>query len=178
MKIYIGPYNSYNFRLIKFQEWLENKLDLKGDDLEIIFKPYRNIIDKFPTFKRKKKIIIHDYDVWNMDQTLALIIYPMLIKLKENSHGSPNVDDKDVPDYLKSNVNNNCDNSKIHEKWEYVLNKMIKTFLFLKEDEEELFEIEKKLNPNLTFFEYTNKKNKECEEGLRLFAKYYRNLWD
>jgi len=32
---------------------------------------------------------IHDYDVWNMDQTLAHIIVPMLKKLKDQTHSYP-----------------------------------------------------------------------------------------
>jgi hypothetical protein len=35
------------------------------------------------------QITIHDYDVWSMDSTLALIIVPMLKKLKELQHGHP-----------------------------------------------------------------------------------------
>jgi len=35
------------------------------------------------------QVIIHDYDVWSMDSTLAHIIVPMLKKLKEIQHGHP-----------------------------------------------------------------------------------------
>jgi len=35
------------------------------------------------------QVIIHDYDVWSMDSTLAHIIVPMLKKLKETQHGYP-----------------------------------------------------------------------------------------
>jgi len=35
------------------------------------------------------QVIIHDYDVWSMDSTLAHIIVPMLKKLKETQHGHP-----------------------------------------------------------------------------------------
>jgi hypothetical protein len=35
------------------------------------------------------EVIIHDYDVWSMDSTLAHIIVPMLKKLKETQHGHP-----------------------------------------------------------------------------------------
>jgi hypothetical protein len=36
------------------------------------------------------QIVIHKWDTWNMDHTLALIIHPMLIQLKETKHGYPN----------------------------------------------------------------------------------------
>jgi len=35
------------------------------------------------------QVTIHDYDVWSMDSTLALIIVPMLKRLKELQHGHP-----------------------------------------------------------------------------------------
>ena len=44
---------------------------------------------------RKNKaetIVIHDYDTWNIDVTLAHIIVPMLKQLKEKKHGAPFVD--------------------------------------------------------------------------------------
>ena len=48
---------------------------------------------------RKNKaetIVIHDYDTWNIDVTLAHIIVPMLKQLKEKKHGAPFVDNEDV----------------------------------------------------------------------------------
>ena len=42
--------------------------------------------------ERKVKIRIDNYDVWGMDHTLALIVHPMLLKLKEQKHGSPMVE--------------------------------------------------------------------------------------
>lgn len=38
---------------------------------------------------RRIDIQIDKYDTWNMYHTLALIIYPMLIQLKETKHGVP-----------------------------------------------------------------------------------------
>jgi hypothetical protein len=46
-------------------------------------------------------IKIHRYDTWNMDSTLADIILPMLKQLKETKHGSPYVEDEDVPEELQ-----------------------------------------------------------------------------
>lgn len=40
---------------------------------------------------RNVKIKIDDYDIWNMDSTLAIIILPMLKQLKAKKHGSPNL---------------------------------------------------------------------------------------
>ena len=47
---------------------------------------------------RKIEIRIDKYDVWGLDHTLALIIHPALVLLKEQKHGDPQVDDEDVPE--------------------------------------------------------------------------------
>ena len=49
-------------------------------------------IGKFPkksTGKRKINIEIDNYDTWNLDHTLALIIYPALLQLKATKQGVP-----------------------------------------------------------------------------------------
>ena len=46
--------------------------------------------------KRTIKIHIDEWDTWNMDHTLSLIIVPMLKQLKETKHGAPGVDDDDA----------------------------------------------------------------------------------
>lgn len=83
--------------------------------------------------KRKIKVHIDHYDVWSADHTLALIIHPVLAELKKQKHGSPNVDDEDVPDHLKSTVapskENDYDTDDNHHlRWEYVLDEMIWAF--------------------------------------------------
>ena len=53
---------------------------------------------------RKNKaetIVIDDYDVWNLDCTLALIIVPALKLLKKKKQGAPVVDNEDVPENLR-----------------------------------------------------------------------------
>ena len=82
---------------------------------------------------RKVDIRIDDYDVWGADHTLALIIHPVLVKLKEVKQGSPCVDDEDVPDNLKStdapDKENEWDTDDNHHgRWEYVLDEMIWAF--------------------------------------------------
>ena len=49
---------------------------------------------------RAEKIEIEKFDTWSMDATLALIIHPMLIQLKETTHGAPVVSLEDVPEHL------------------------------------------------------------------------------
>ena len=54
--------------------------------------------------KRKRTIYvkIDRWDTWSMDHTLAYIVAPMLKQLRNSTHGSPNVDDEDVPEELRS----------------------------------------------------------------------------
>ena len=83
--------------------------------------------------QRKIAIRIDHYDVWGMDHTLALIVHPMLIKLKEQKHGSPSVDDEDVPEALRSTsapakANEWDTDDNHHARWDWVLDEMIFAF--------------------------------------------------
>ena len=57
--------------------------------------------------ERTINVRIDDFDTWSMDHTLAPIILPMLIQLKETKHGSPKVDDADVPHLQKQGNTSN-----------------------------------------------------------------------
>lgn len=83
--------------------------------------------------KRKINVRIDNYDVWSADHTLALIIHPVLLKLKEQKHGSPDVDDEDVPENLKSTTAGPKENEwdiddNHHLRWEWVMDEMIWAF--------------------------------------------------
>jgi hypothetical protein len=85
--------------------------------------------------KRKIKVRIDSYDVWSADHTLAIIIVPVLKKLKEQQQGCPIVDNEDVPEELRV-IDNKRElydwddtlNSKNEVRWNYVLNEMIWAF--------------------------------------------------
>ena len=113
---------------------------------------------------RKIEVKIHGYDVWNLDHTLALVIYPALLKLKEQKHGSPQVDNEDVPEEIHGVIDDMMNDDKVHEKWTWVIDEMIFAFGYIASTD----------NPHI--------KDKVIEErvenGLRLFGKYYRSLWD
>lgn len=104
--------------------------------------------------KRKIKVHIDDYDVWSMDHTLALIIVPMLEKLKTQKHGSAMVDDEDVPDEYKT--------KDVHERWEWTLTEILWAFTQVRADDEQA---DAHLRNRIT-------------NGIRLFGKYYFALWD
>ena len=155
--------------------------------------------------KRKVKIHIDNYDIWSMDHTLALIIHPMLIKIKENKHGSPFVYDEDVPENIRSTSappkKNEWDtDDNFHQRWEYVLGEMIWAFeQELDDDWEDQFrhgtpvyvdeEVEHEKYGTCYTFKQTNpdywvdregikEYNDRINNGMRLFGKYYRGLWD
>lgn len=96
------------------------------------------------------QILIHPWDTWNMDHTLALIVLPMLKQLKETKHGYP---------------------STLNEKeWDCILDKMIYSFDCKANKDEPYIRIEN--------IEECKKEQERISNGFRLFGKYYENLWD
>ena len=93
-------------------------------------------IGKYPkdsTKERKVSIRIDKWDTWNMDHTLAMIILPMLIQLKADTHGAPITDDDDVPEELRSTSapakENDWDTDDNHfKRWDWILDEMIWAF--------------------------------------------------
>jgi hypothetical protein len=151
---------------------------------------------------RKVLVEIHPYDTWNMNDTLALIILPMLQQLQRTTHGAPYVDDEDVPEPLRSTSappkENEWDTDENHfKRWDWILDEMIWGFSemntdwesqfysgevdFLFEKQENSILLEMKQGPGHTFDvdqEGLKKHSQRIDNSLRLFGKYYRNLWD
>lgn len=189
MKVYIGPYK-YHFNKFSLADALSDKLNLddtKSDRLYDFFNKWVpdwpfNLLNRLQGTKRKIKVRIDTYDVWGADYTLALIILPALIELKKIKHGSPHVDDEDVPENLRSTsakpVNTDIGETDefFHERWNYVLDQMIWSFDAIVRSDfyEEVF------YPEGSAFDAEGYKahNEKIETGLKLFGKYYRGLWD
>ena len=148
--------------------------------------------------KRTEKIHIDNYDVWGMDYTLSLIVVPMLKKLKEVKHGAPYVDDEDVPAKLRSTTKsaqkvkkNSWDTDGNHfKRWDWVMDEMIWAHEQLIDDEGDSKFYDHTLadNPNDDLNTQIRKikvdrkglkaYHERIDNGLRLFGKYYRALWD
>lgn len=154
--------------------------------------------------KRKRTIYvkIDRWDTWSMDNTLAYIVAPMLKQLRSSTHGSPCVDDEDVPEHLRSTSappkeNEYDTDANHHARWEWALDEMIFAFESKLDDSwEAQFESGvndlqwKKLEngmslmidgPNHTKkYDYEGRQKYEdrIKNGFRLFGKYYQNLWD
>ena len=130
--------------------------------------------------RREQKIKIHidRWDTWSMDYTLAPIILPMLVQLKETKHGAPYVDLEDVPKHLqpkkqtKKQKDNHETDSTHFERWDWVLDEMIYAFdcKATKDVVYMRFDIDDR--------EGMEKEQERISNGFRLFGKYYESLWD
>lgn len=143
--------------------------------------------------KRTIKVRIDPYDVWSFDHTLSMIIYPALVKLKEQKHGYFLVDDDDVPEELRSH-NGTIDkdynwDSLAEARCNYLFDELIWTFKQISSDndEEEFYDhSEMNLKDDITLQIKQLKVDREglqkhwdrIKNGTRLFGKYYQNLWD
>ena len=114
-------------KYIEHPEWVEKWSDRLVPISRAIQWVWDNIDRKIDYVK------IDRWDTWSMDNTLAHIVLPMLKQLKATKHGSPFVDDEDVPDELKSTSappkENEYDTDDNHfKRWDYVLDEMIFAF--------------------------------------------------
>lgn len=159
--------------------------------------------------KKRRNISVHidPWDTWSMDTTLGYIVRPMLRQLKETKHGSPHVDDSDVPQHLRNNSPNDKDfwdgeiDGNHHSRWDWVMDEMIFAFDSLEggpnQDWEDQFTTGdydfrlKKISedgtsemvhgPNHTAETDWDARKAYAERitnGFRLFGKYFQALWD
>lgn len=139
------------------------------------------------------EIVIHSWDTWSMDHTLAYIILPMLVQLKATKHGSPLVDDEDVPEYLRSTSappkKDEYDlDDNFFKRWDWVMDEMVWAFEQKQRNDWE----SDYYGPYIKregggilggSFEWTDDEGRRAHQermsnGFRLFGKYYENLWD
>jgi hypothetical protein len=130
--------------------------------------------------KRKVKVKIDSWDTWSLDHTLALIIYPALLKFRKDVHGCCRTDATDAPlEYLFDKSEKEPDKwgyaaGYNTERWYYILDEMIFAFKTIAEDDYDYdnFYINNKWDmEGLEAFEARR------NNGLRLFGKYYNSLW-
>jgi len=202
MKIYIGPYrnrltcklhtnymnNRYSFDWPgqDEQSWFENLLEKIEDKIQDFY----NIFNEAYFDKRldqRKFIKIDRWDTWSMDHTLADIILPCLIQLKEQQHGAPNVDIEDVPESLRPTEfpEGDVDNTYF-QRWEWVLDEMIFAFASKNQDWELeyygdiIFDDDGGIRGG--YFDWVDDEGRKAHQerisnGFRLFGKYYEGLW-
>lgn len=180
MKVYIGKYvkyfGSYQLaeKLLFWKKTDDNAVYALGDKLSSITWIHSTLEWLHRQCSRPIYVKIDDYDVWNLDSTLAHIIAPALKKLKDARDGAPYVDNADVPEHLRTldtpstktpyEVDDN-----FFLRWHWVLDEMIFAFDTARPggtmDEPEYGTTEYDLHE-------ARKTN-----GFRLFGKYYQALW-
>ena len=152
---------------------------------------YDKVRRKFPW---NEDVIEIDYwDTWSMDHSLSPIILPMLKQLKETKHGYGLIDDEDVPKHLRSIYAFPEDtytlDGNAEARYEWVLDEMIWSFTQLcDENNDDQFFDHSECDDSLPLLErWKNIKidtvglqahNERIDNGLRLFGKYFRTLWD
>ena len=126
---------------------------------------------------RAVKVEIEPHDTWNMDVTLAYIIHPMLVQLKETKHGAPMVENSDVPlgmemsEEAMDKFRNGETDGKFFDRWDWVLDEMIWAF--------EQVKLGQELDqPYIGKWGMGDKYDERKSNGFRLFGKYYEALWD
>lgn len=89
-------------------------------------------IGKYPKNGNDRKISINieNYDTWNLDHTLALIIHPSLVLFKKNQLSGPYTDNEDLPEHLHydEDYNSNTTHPLHFERWDWILDEMIFAF--------------------------------------------------
>jgi hypothetical protein len=115
------------YKYVEHPEWVEKW----ADRLEPISKTIQWVLDL--VHPKIDYVKIDYWDTWSMDHTLAHIVLPMLKQLRATKHGSPNVDDEDVPEHLRSTAapakENEWDTDANHFlRWDWALDEMIFAF--------------------------------------------------
>jgi hypothetical protein len=154
-------------------------------------------LGRFPknNIERKISVKIDKWDTWNADHSIALIAVPLLTQLKETKHGSPNVDDADVPQHLRSTAappkENEWDtDDNWHLRWDYVMGEMIYAMQEIANynkgeeifwDHSEVDETQDVMEQiKLTKVDWVGREayQQRIQKGCELFGKYFQSLWD
>ena len=175
-----------------------NEAKVVTKDLETLFNEIKDSdetwLHKFLNWidskkERKIKVRIDPYDTYSMDHTLAYIILPMLKQLKTTKHGSHMVDLEDVPEHLRTVNTEEYDcqytfdfyktkeklGPDLHDRWDWVLDEMIWAFEQIgNEDHDNAFFEGYVLKDKEGYLQHQDR----IDNGLRLFGKYFRGLWD
>lgn len=212
MKVEIGPYLNYwgphqiveaIFLWVKkydseFEITAEyRKVEAVGDWLAKNSSGGDTVFSKFCQWvhskrTRKIQIRIDSFDSWSADDTLSMIILPLLKQLKVEKHGAPYTDDADAPIWLHSTLKPPAQEYDVDgnhfDRWDWIMGEMIWAF-------------EQKCDPesDSKYFTHSTPKDdsiesqifaidvdtvglekhqKRVQNGFRLFGKYFSALWD
>jgi len=205
MKVNIGPYKNWIgpyqiAQSFSFLPILERDREAFGDWLS------KTWVDKFCNWvynksNRKIKVKLDYWDHWNADETMAIVILPLLKALKIHKHGAGMVDDEDVPEELRSISapvkENEWDIDDNHfKRYDWMLNEVIWAFEQLQpgndwedqyyttiDSKEKRTDMDDLLDlPKGKFIDYDRdgymEHSKRIDRALVMFGKYYRSFWD
>lgn len=207
MKVDIGPfpkdlipvsYWSQRYDRWRTNEPLPEELPDEWYD-RLVFKFFKGLqklvapINRWSNTRPRKVVVKYDkYDTWGLDETLAHIILPGLKQLYATNHGYFFVDAEDC----------NLQDKEGHDAYKWVMEELIWTFEQILDPKHfssgnwDTYRVpvdidgtentdgkysQMKKGPNHTYcidFEAEKAYNERISNGLRLFGKYYRNLWD
>lgn len=193
----------YNHNWSESTTTFEHALESLQDMLDEIYAMTINKLIR--NRKRKVKVHIHDFDTWNLDISLAHVIAPALKKFRAEYGGIPFIHNEDVPEELRREKEitepfevfvSDEDEKKAVARWEWVLDEMIYAFdSFINNSEDEYASGDMDYNwekderglfkmiegPNHTYkvdSDGLKAHTERVNNGLRLFGKYYRCLWN
>ena len=176
----------------------ENCLEVIEDRMQSVYNVFNWIW--FDRRKQKINVRIDRWDTWSMDHTLGPIILPMLVQLKRDNHGAPNVDQADVPKELRAskkqrvkfNTNGTTDPNHF-KRWDWIMDEMIWSFeqkcrddwegdyyKYEEVDSKDATESESLFGLKLVWEDREGQAAHQARmtNGFRLFGVYFENLWD
>lgn len=181
MKAYIGPYLNYFgpyqiAELLRYIGVSEKTCDDIGAYLDKTW--VKTVCDWFES-KRKRtvRIKLHKYDSWNAEHTIALIAVPVLKQLRSKKQSAGFTEDADAPEHLRSTAPN-CKkpgdegydehvDSNFFDRWFWILDEIIWSLEQVIADDD--------YDDNIQDYKV---RSERIANGLRLFGKYFTQLWD
>lgn len=164
-KRYFGPYQLARVIVFWQKVDLHNDRDRLIDHVAEFLSNITWLCDFFDWIhsnrKRKEIVKIDEYDTWNLDITLAIVILPSLKKFREDVQSYPTFkNEEDIEDGFAH--------------WLSIIDKMIFSFEHVIDSE---WENDYFKEGRMDKEGYEQMENR-IQEGLKLFGEYYRALWN
>jgi hypothetical protein len=190
MKVKIGPYVNW-FGIYQIADkiffWIDDRKSIDYDEFynrwDVKLRDsFTNWLSKtwvhdfcvwlYKFQKRKIEVRLDPYDTWSLDHTLALIIHPALIQLRDTNHGYGMIDPEDCPSIGKGDETDyGTSDDKALDRWNWFMDEIIWAFGEIAND-----------NPNEPKFNSGGDEmiayHNRIQNAMVLFGKYYRALWD